>query len=63
MEDLKKAERRLEEEVQLRLFFEQKLNSLHLVNMETENLQKRTSDSNLKLTAVNHILMSDQRLL
>jgi len=38
VEDLKKAEARLEEEVQLRLFFEQKLNSLHLVNMETEAL-------------------------
>ena len=42
-EDLRKAQMRLEEELQMRLFFEQKLNSLYLVNMEIESEQKRTA--------------------
>ena len=35
--DLKKVQIKLEEEVRLRLFFEEKLNSLYRVNMEEES--------------------------
>jgi len=48
-DDLLKAQTKLEEEIQLRLFFEQKLNALYLVNMEAESRATQLTDTVDKL--------------
>ena len=52
-EELHKIQRKLEDEIKLRLFFESKLNSLHHINMDHESRHKLLSEKFEKLTC-NH---------
>ena len=49
-EELHKIQKKLEDEIRLRLFFESKLNSLHHINMEHESRYKLISEKYDKLT-------------
>ena len=49
-EELHKIQKKLEDEIRLRLFFESKLNSLHHINMEHESRYKLISEKYEKLT-------------
>lgn len=51
--DFKKLGTRFEEEVELRLYFESKLNSLHCVNKESESELKIIAELKLKLDKQN----------
>lgn len=57
VEDLIKIERKLDQEIQLRLFFEQKLNNLHLINMESESKYSLTREKFEGLSVQNNKLM------
>ena len=48
-EELHKIQKKLEDEIRLRLFFESKLNSLHHINMEHESRYKLLSEKYDKL--------------
>ena len=62
-QEVKKLGARYEEEVELRLFFEAKLNSLHCVNRESESGLKLTEELREKLAAENAQLRKDNLLL
>mmetsp|Transcript_21919 Transcript_21919/g.34058 ORF Transcript_21919/g.34058 Transcript_21919/m.34058 type:complete len:91 (+) Transcript_21919:906-1178(+) len=48
-EELHKIQRKLEDEIKLRLFFESKLNSLHHINMDHESKNKLLTEKLEKL--------------
>lgn len=69
-DNLLKAQTKLEEEIQLRLFFEQKLNTLYLVNMEAESRAALLTDTvdklqinNCRLGKENYELQKERKAL